>query len=110
MKTTKDTLRGIMMLAWQMVKNNGYTMSEALTTAWRNAKAKARMTQGAIHFAYLKVDGTLREAYGTLCAELVPTRTDGTGRKQNNAVQVYFDLTRGAWRSFRKANLVNINY
>ena len=32
----RTQLSEIMSLAWQFVKRNGYTMSEALKTAWAN--------------------------------------------------------------------------
>lgn len=32
----KSTLRNVMSLAWQFVKRNGLSLSEALTIAWRN--------------------------------------------------------------------------
>ena len=35
----------VMCLAWQMVKRNGYSMSEALKTAWMNIKLKAAMKE-----------------------------------------------------------------
>jgi hypothetical protein len=39
--TTKfQSLSEIMRLAWQFVKRNGFTMSEALKVAWANFKLK----------------------------------------------------------------------
>ena len=55
----------VMCLAWQMVKRNGYSMSEALKTAWMNIKLKAAMKERIVRFYFQKVDGSLREAYGT---------------------------------------------
>jgi hypothetical protein len=39
----RTQLSEIMSLAWQFVKHNGYTMSEALKTAWANMKLRAQM-------------------------------------------------------------------
>lgn len=100
-------LREIMRLAWQMVKRNGYSMSDALKTAWLNFKLKTKMRSGIIKFYYQKVFGEIREAFGTLRSDLLPT-TQGADRKPNHTVQVYFDTERGACRCFKVANLVKL--
>ena len=41
----KSLIREVMRMAWQMVKKNGYSMSEALKTAWMNIKLKAAMKE-----------------------------------------------------------------
>ena len=105
--TVKNTLREVMTLAWQFVRKNGYTMSEALKTAWANIKLRSALGKRIVKFYFLKVDGTLREAYGTLKSELMPA-TGGDNRKRNDTVQVYYDTEREAYRSFKKANLIKI--
>ena len=107
MKTT-EFLRGLMKQAWQLVKRNGYTMGEALACAWRNAKLKAAMALRIVKFYFQKVDGTIREAYGTLAAALIPPTSDGNPRQKNDTVQTYFDSEKQAWRCFKKANLISI--
>lgn len=62
----KNRLSEIMSLAWQFVRKNGYTLSEALKKAWLNIKLKAAMRQKIVKFYYQKVDGSIREAFGTL--------------------------------------------
>ena len=86
----RNQLREVMNLAWQFVKKNGYTMAEALKCAWVNIKLRAALNKRICKFYFQKVDGSLREAYGTLKAELIP-QTKGDERKRNNTVQVYFD-------------------
>lgn len=103
----RNTLKGIMQQAWQFVKRNGYTMSQALKCAWLNAKLKKDMAGRIAKFWYTKVDGSLREAYGTLKEALCPP-TQGTGRKPNDTLQVYYDTEAQGWRSFKKANLVKM--
>ena len=96
-----------MSLAWQFVKRNGFTMSEALKVAWANMKLKAAMKQRIVKFYFTKVDGSVREAYGTLKENLIPA-TSGDNRKKNDTVQVYFDTERQKYRCYKKANLLNI--
>jgi hypothetical protein len=61
-----------------------------------------------VRFYYRKVDGSIREAWGTLRADLIPPTTGGD-RKRNDTVQTYFDTERGEYRSFKRFNLVSIN-
>lgn len=77
MKTNRNTLKAIMTLAWQFVKRNGFTMSEALKCAWANIKLKSAMRSRIVKLWFTKVDGTLREAYGTLQESMLPA-TQGT--------------------------------
>lgn len=100
----KHQLTAIMNLAWQFVKRNGFSLSEALKTAWANVKLHAAMKTRIVRFYFRKVDGTIREAYGTLQADKLP-ETKGTERKANDTLQTYFDTERQEYRSFKKANL-----
>jgi len=97
----------IFSLAWQFIKRNGYTKSEALRVAWRNIKLKKQMAVRIVKFYFVKVDGSIREAYGSLASNIVP-QTQGTGRKANDTVQTYFDAERQDWRCYKKANLLSI--
>lgn len=103
----KETLKSVMRLAWQFVKRNGFTMSEALKVAWANIKLKAMMKLRIVKFYFQKVDGSLREAYGSLREDLLPT-AKGEDKKKNDTTQVYYDTEVQAFRSFKKANLVKI--
>lgn len=94
-------------LAWQLVKRCGFTLSEAMRTAWLNIKVKAAMKLGIVKFWFTKVDGSLREAYGTLKEGMMPT-TQNSGRKANDTVQVYYDTEKEEFRCFKRANLVKM--
>ena len=108
MKTTLSIqMHEIMTLAWQFIKKNGFNIREALQTAWQNYKLRQKMLAGIVKFYYRKVDGSIREAYGSLKADLLP-ETMGTGRKSNDTVQTYFDTEKGEFRCFKKANLLTI--
>lgn len=105
--TFKIQMRQVFNLAWQFVKRNGYTMSEALKVAWANIKLRSQLSKRIVKFYFQKVDGSIREAYGTLKDGLIPT-TKGDGRKRNDSVQVYFDTEKQEYRCFKKANLIRI--
>lgn len=104
--TTKSTMREVMQVAWQFVRRYGFTMSDALKTAWRNIKLRAAMRKGIVKFYYQKVDGTLREAYGTLKESLVPALSGNDSRKKSDTVQTYYDTEKESWRCFKRQNLV----
>ena len=106
-KSLKNALREILNLAWQFVRKNGYTMSEAMKVAWANYKLKQAMKNTIVRFYYRKVSGEIREAFGSLQDKLLPS-TSGTGRKPNETLFTYFDTEKGEYRSFKKANLINI--
>ena len=97
-----------MTLAWQFVKRNGFTMSEALKAAWANMKLKAAMKNRIVKFYFQKVDGSIREAYGTLKDNLIPAIAGTDNRKRNDTVQVFYDTEKQEWRCFKKANLISI--
>ncbi len=104
---TRETLSRVMSLAWQFVKRNGFTMSEALRVAWCNIKLHLKMQSQIVKFYFIKVDGTLREAYGTLASNIVPQAGESCRRK-NDTVQAYYDTERESWRCFKLANLLKI--
>ena len=78
MKTRNQLLSDVMQLAWQFVKTN-----------------------------FQKVDGSIREAYGTLADNIVPDVAQ-SGRRANDTVQTYYDTERRDFRCFKKANLISI--
>ncbi|MCC8037913.1 MAG: SH3 beta-barrel fold-containing protein [Bacteroidales bacterium] len=102
---TRANRVSIFTLAWQFVKRNGYTLSEALKCAWANFKLKRAMAARIVKFWFTKVDGSIREAYGTLSERMLPP-TQGTGRRPNDTVQVYFDTEKNEYRCFKRANLL----
>ncbi len=103
----KNQLKEVMLMAWQFVKRNGYSMSEALKCAWAKMKLKAAMKQRIVKVKLKKGDGSIREAYGTLKENLIPA-TSGENRKKNDTIQVYFDTEKQEYRCFKKANLITL--
>ena len=104
---TREFLHEVMTMAWQFVKRNGLSMSEAMKRAWANMKLKVALKQRIVKFYFQKVDGSLREAYGTLKENLIPA-TSGDNRKRHDTVQVYFDTEKQEYRCFKKANLIKM--
>ena len=62
---------------------------------------------GIVEFQFIKKDGTLRQAKGTLLKEYLPEPKEGTkSRKSSDNVVVYFDLDKNEFRSFVKESFV----
>lgn len=68
MKTAN--LKNIMSLAWQFFKQTGFSFSECLKKAWANFKLKKEMQTKIVRFYFQKVNGEIREAWGTLSPDL----------------------------------------
>lgn len=106
MKT--NDLRKIMQTAWQFFRITGKSFGDCLRQAWANFRLVRRMTGGIVKFYFRKVDGSMREAYGTLRSDLIPPTVGEDTRRKNDTVQVYFDTEKREWRCFKKLNLAQI--
>ena len=98
----RSKLSELFKMMWQFIRKNGYSRSEALKCAWANIKLRAAMKQRIVKFYFQKVDGSVREAFGTLKETLLPP-TQGTGRKANDTRQTYFDTEKQEYRCFKIA-------
>ena len=103
--TTTD-LSNIMCMAWRFYRTTRQAFGECLKLAWRNFNLVRKMHTEVVRFYFRKVDGTLREAWGTLRSDIVPPIDGSDTRKKNNTVQAYFDTERQEWRCFKRLNLV----
>ena len=114
-------LKSIMSRAWQLKRqydvmySGGVLFGECLKMAWgetyKTKKIVEMMRVGVVWFEFLKVDGTIRRACGTLLQSLIPEEQWPTGesrRRQNDSVQVFFDLEKQEWRCFKKLNVLRI--
>lgn len=107
---TTQHLSQIMRNAWKFFRTTGQSFSDCLKLAWTNFKLVQKMEIGIVRFYFQKVDGSIREAWGTLNEKLVPTTTTGSNRAKNETVQTYFDTEKQEFRCFKKLNLVSFNY
>ena len=103
-------LRRLMKAANTLRKNNpvvlrgaSATQSQALKYAWWFENFRAKLATGIYRFSYLKKDGTIREAIGTLNFDYIPSdqlpKGDEAVSIQYSAFR-YFDLERNDWRAF----------
>ena len=90
--------------------NYGMDVLTATTKAAQMELLKKRMMRGeVVRFAYMKKDGSIRYAVGTLQSDAVQANISGTGiPKRFCGMFVYVDLERMAWRGFLTQNFVGI--
>lgn len=103
----KNQMSEVMQNAWQFFHTTGMEFSECLKQAWKNLKLKINLHKGIVKFYFEKVDGTLREAWGTLVADRIPATTQ-VERRKNPTTQVYYDTEKQEYRCFKKLNLARI--
>ena len=72
-------------------------------------EAKRQMRKGVYHFVYMKKDGSVREAMGTLAQPVLNATLKGTGESPETwGCCFYHDCIKGSARSFRWENLVAV--
>ncbi|MEA1848961.1 SH3 beta-barrel fold-containing protein [Chryseobacterium sp. MHB01] len=105
----KTILSTIMKNAWKFFRTTGESFAECLKKAWNLYRLVERMKSGIVKFYFQKVDGSIREAWGTLSPDVIPaTEPTENNRKQNETVQVYYDTEAQSFRSFKKLNFVKV--
>jgi len=74
-----------------------------------NEILKNRLFNEVVSFEFQKIDGSIRKAVGTLKSEHLPQISNSSKeRKKNDDIQVFFDMEKFQWRSFRKDTLIRI--
>ena len=72
-------------------------------------EAKRQMRNGVCHFIYLKKNGEVREAFGTLNKGVLNATLKGTGESPETwGCCYYHDTLKGGARSFRWQNLIAV--
>ena len=70
---------------------------------------KEKLRNGVAHFIFVKKNGEVREAFGTTNAAVAAKYTNGNGiSREFYKTTAYFDIEKGAWRSFRSESIVNV--
>ena len=92
-----------------VLRGNQPTASQALSYAWWFEDFRAKLANGVYRFSYFKLDGSIREAVGTLNPSRIPgeQKPKGTSTLTRSYVFfAYYDLGVCAWRSFRQDNFI----
>ena len=93
----------------EIIANRTSSVVNGITKAAMIAIAKGKMRGGVCHFVYVKKNGELREAFGTLTPALVEATTTGYGEsRERYFTSAYYDCEKGGWRSFRWETIVKV--
>jgi len=83
----------------------GRPMAECENQAQQIAECVKAMKSRIVEFYFVKKDGTVRQAFGTLQDDVIlPLIKDATNREPNPEVVTYYDTVKLQFRSFRKEN------
>ena len=95
-------------LAHRLMEDSEFDQSKALRQAYLVLELLGHLGQGVVTFEYMKKDGTLREARGTLCQRLMPQQeadaVERQARKEPNYDRMdyaYWDWDKRAFRACR---------
>ena len=96
-----------------ILRGTPITPSQALKYAWWFEAFRKKLATGIWRFSYFKKDGSIRQARGTLCMDLIPEEHHPKSlssapdvRPENYDTFPYYDLDAAAWRSFRLDNFI----
>lgn len=104
MNTNKDKR---MTLIEHFITRCSMAIEEANKAAALNERLVAKMQSEIVTFAFKKADGTIRVAKGTLKSDMLP-EIKGTGRPLAFGLQLYFDVDKQSFRSYKKENLISV--
>ena len=107
--------RWVFDLAHRLMEESDFDRSKALKQAHLVCELLGHLGFGVVTFEYMKQDGTLRTARGTLCHGISEAfdnyeyKTDLTEKDYDTQLTfTYWDLDREAFRTFRADNVVRI--
>jgi hypothetical protein len=79
---------------------------------------REKLLNGEVNFVFKKVDGSRRVAVGTTNIDLVPrdlwpkdmtSVEESTEKQKDSGVVRFFDLEKGAWRSCKVDNILEVD-
>ena len=102
-------------LAHRLMEEAEFDQSKAFKQAYLVLELLGHLGLGVVTFEYVKSDGTLRTARGTLCQRLMPQqetdtedRKEGKPRDYDRMDYAYWDWDKKAFRAFRADHVVRI--
>jgi len=100
--------------AWEIFRRNtsNWTFGTCLKLAWRRLKMLAALRVMKVKFSFTKVDGSTRQAKGTLSKDAAGysinsgKQFDEAGDQVNPMLVRYWDLEKNGVRCFKIENLI----
>lgn len=107
MATTNNFRVRVMKYAWQLFKTTRQAWRLCMIKAWQLYRLAKKMLCGIVTFYYMKTDGSIRKANGTL--RNLPLNATLCGKKLTKPsfkTMAYFDIDKKSFRCFRIENLL----
>ncbi len=96
----------VMKYAHQLAKTTGNSWKICMLKAWELYRLAKKMKKGIVKFVFLKVDGTVRYANGTLINTRGISFNGKKLTKPSYKTFVYYDTDKNEMRCFKIENLV----
>lgn len=84
----------------------GYGISGKLSKNTRN-KFIDLLKNNIVSFKFVKKDGTIRKAKGTLAESIIP-EIKGNGAEKPSSILTYYDVEKKGWRSFNDYQFIKL--
>lgn len=106
----KNKMRKVMQLAHRayQLKSSSMSWVECLKQAWQVVKLEAAMKTKVVEFFFMKMNGEVRQAFGTLLQSHIDYTPNGTGHAASRDCIRYWDEEKGAWRQFKAYNFLRV--
>ena len=105
METKRNFRVRVMKYAHYLFSTTTNTWKVCLMKAWELYRLAKKMREGVVRFAFQKIDGTIRYAWGTL--QNLPSGAS-VGKTPSYKTFAYFDTQKQAMRCFRIENLITV--
>lgn len=106
MKAKKKFRVRVMKYAHFLYERTQSAWSICLLKAWELYRLAKKMRKGVVKFAFLKLDGTVRHAFGTLQHQ--PVGATHRGKSEQFKTFAYYDIEKHDMRCFRVENLLTV--
>lgn len=80
--TFKNSMREVMSTAWRFFKVTGESFADCLKRAWQVYKLAKEMKKRTVQFFYQKVNGEIRQAFGTMRDEVIADKIKGSDTRK----------------------------
>lgn len=106
MKAKKKFRVRVMKYAHFLYERTACKWQICMLKAWELYRLAKKMRKGVVKFAFQKMDGTTRYAFGTL--QHLPVGATNRGKTPTFKTFAYFDIEKQAMRCFRVENLITV--
>lgn len=108
MQTKRNFRVKVMKYAHFLFTSTTNSWNVCLLKAWELYRLAKKMREGIVKFAFQKLDGTIRYAWGTLQNLPAGASVGNKSKEPSYKTFAYFDTQKKAMRCFRIENLITV--